>query len=418
MLSDNIGFFDGSTVSNMSVDWGSELPDGSIGELFYLDTGDVGLYLHNGTDWAKLGAAAVEEILSGPGELWSWGYNNKGQVGNNSITDVLTPVQVGALIDWETFGSNTTHVTSIIKSDGTLWAYGDNIFGKLGDGTIVPKSSPIQIGVFTTWKQISSASATLAIRNDGTLWSWGNNQWGQLGNETSQVNNVSQPQQVGSLTNWSQVSTRNDRVAAIKTDGTLWAWGSNSYGALGDGTEIPKSSPIQIGSLTNWSYVNCAFEDTFAIKTDGTLWSWGRDQEGVLGSGTTNTHRSSPVQIGTQTNWKTICGSGLYTVLAIKTDGTLWAWGSKDYGLLGDNTQISKSSPIQVGTLTNWKNIQVGDSHAIALKTDGTIWAWGLNFGGALGNGTTTTSSSPIQIGTLNTWRSISAGGYHSSAIK
>jgi alpha-tubulin suppressor-like RCC1 family protein len=174
----------------------------------------------------------------------------------------------------------------------------------------------------------------------------GANRFGELGTGEGYT---SSPVQVGSLTDWDHVSSGSNHTHAIKTDGTLWAWGRNSfYGILGDGTTVDKSSPVQIGSLTDWALLskNWGSLHSAAIKTDGTLWTWGYNVQGQLGDGTT-VNKSSPVQIGSLTDWANV-SVGAYTCWAIKTDGTLWAWGNGGNGILGDGTTVNKSSPVQM----------------------------------------------------------------------
>jgi alpha-tubulin suppressor-like RCC1 family protein len=216
----------------------------------------------------------------------------------------------------------------------------------------------------------------------GYMWSTGYNANGELGDNTRV--NKSSPIQIGSLTQWSSSRAGSSYTAAIKTDGTLWAWGYNISGQLGNGSIANRSSPTQVGTLTNWKQVSCGEQHAGAIKTDGTLWSWGNNQYGQLGSGTVIS-RSSPVQIGALTNWKKSAAGGLNHTAAIKTDGTLWSWGNNQYGQLGSGTVVSRSSPVQIGALTNWKSVHCGAFHTAAIKTDGTLWTWGLNAGGQLG---------------------------------
>jgi alpha-tubulin suppressor-like RCC1 family protein len=198
----------------------------------------------------------------------------------------------------------------------------------------------------------------------------------------------------------------------------LWACGYNTLGQLGNGTVVNYSSPIQIGSLTNWKQVVCGGTRSHAIKTDGTLWSWGGNREGEIGNGTSITTYSSPIQVGLLTNWKQVAagnqvnslsgGDFFSQTLAVKTDGTLWAWGNNGYGALGNGTTTPYSSPIQIGALTNWKQVACGYA-TFAIKTDGTLWAWGYNLVGGLGNGNTVSYSSPIQIGSLTNWKQVAA---------
>ena len=152
---------------------------------------------------------------------------------------------------------------------------------------------------------------------------------------------------------------------AVTTDGTLWAWGSNGAGQLGDGTWTGRSSPVQIGTAPNWAAVEAGNADTVAIKTDGTLWAWGDNEFGLVGDGTW-TGRSSPVQVGTAANWAAVAAGGWHTV-AVKTDGTLWAWGDNSAGQLGDGTTIHQGSPVHVGLGHWWVRVSTGNGYTMAV---------------------------------------------------
>jgi len=174
------------------------------------------------------------------------------QLGHGNTTDYSSPKQVGSLTTWAKASISSKRCTTI-KTDGTLWVWGDNAKGALGDGTTIAKSSPIQIGALTTWAKVSSLGSvhTAAVKTDGTLWTWGQGAFGKLGlgNETD----YSSPKQVGSLTNWAQPFTIGSSTFAIKTDGTLWGWGYNgTKGVLGLGNSTHYSSPKQVGALTTW----------------------------------------------------------------------------------------------------------------------------------------------------------------------
>jgi alpha-tubulin suppressor-like RCC1 family protein len=257
---------------------------------------------------------------------------------------------------------------------------------------------------------------TVALKTDGTLWAWGGNSLNQLGDGTSTARNT--PKRIGTANDWKNIAATGYHTIAIKTDGTLWAWGYNASGQLGDGSTTNRNTPTQIGTATDWKTIAAGENHTIAIKTDGSLWAWGQNNKGQLGDGTT-TNRSIPTQIGTETDWKTIAGAGIHTV-ALKTTGTLWTWGDNDIGQLGDNTSTAKSIPTQIGTAIDWKTIGHGRYHTIAIKTDGTLWSWGYNGYGNLGDGTTTiVKKVPTQIGTATDWQTIAGGlGHHTIATK
>ena len=290
-----------------------------------------------------------------------------------------------------------------------LYAWGSGGNGQLGDGTTVSKSSPVQVGALTDWAQVSAGGDTgtmSAVKLDGTLWAWGRNNNGNLGqNDTV---NRSSPVQVGALTNWYEVSVGKDTVAATKSDGTLWAWGYNNGGQVGDNTTIRRSSPVQVGGLTNWAQVSVGMNHCSAVKTDGTLWGWGSGAQGKIGDGTV-IYRSSPVQVGLLTSWLQVSAGGNHT-LAVKADNTLWAWGINSSGVLGTGNTIRRSSPVQVGILTNWAQVSAGGDDSGAVKTDGTLWGWGENIDGNVGDGTTISRSIPVQIGALTDWNQVSKG--------
>lgn len=284
-----------------------------------------------------------------------------------------------------------------------LWATGDGTFGALGQNNQVSYSSPVQVGSEAYWtNEISGGYYQFAaVRNDGTLWAWGYNDAGVLG--LNDRISRSSPTQVGALTNWSKVSFGFDFVTAIRNDGTLWAWGQNNSGQLGLGDVINRSSPVQVGVGTTWSRTTCGFGMTSAIKTDGTLWTWGSNVYGQLGQNT-NVLMSSPVQVGALTTWLDVV-SHVYFMSATKTDGTLWTWGDNQFGQLGRNniSPAQVSSPVQIGALTNWSKTHGPGYSTLAIKIDGTLWSWGSNDFGQLAQNDRVNRSSPVQVG-ADTW--------------
>jgi alpha-tubulin suppressor-like RCC1 family protein len=385
--------------------------------------------------------------------LWGWGVNStNGRVGNNSPTgsgSISTPVTTSA------GGSNWKQIStafsgsSAIKTDGTLWVWGNNANTQLGGfvgGLTSSVCTPITtFGGGTNWKQCSSGGySTAAIKTDGTLWVWGAGSSGELGNNvtTSGASNRCTPVTtfVGG-TNWKQVSCGTQFMAAVKTDGTLWTWGNNAHGTLGInllGTASNRCTPVTtfIGG-TNWKQVSCGViniplqtlgvgilttTSAAAIKTDGTLWTWGSNSLGQLGINlaTAGTNaRCTPVTtfIG-GTNWKSV-SSGGGAMAAIKTDGTLWIWGNNS-GNLGDNTILTSLTPVTTfAGGTNWKSVASGISRTSAIKTDGTLWVWGLNGNaqlGTLSNQFVVCTPVTTFIGGSN-WKQVSGSLFTSHAI-
>jgi len=320
--------------------------------------------------------SAVSSGAQGPsfglkrnGTLWAWGRNTSGQLGLGDTTNRSSPVQVGLLTNWSGIQSHAA-TTIATQSNGTIWGWGDNSQGTLGLGNTTSYSTPKQIGGLTNWLTVSGSyqgGYVLAIKTDGTLWSWGQNGSGQLGLGNTTL--YSSPKQVGSSVDWSKVYASTQSAFAIKTNGTLWSWGGNSYGQLGLNNTTVYSSPKQVGLLVNWLNISAGYFYAVAIKTDGTLWAWGDNASGQLGLGNTTAY-SSPKQIGILTTWLKVTG-GCYATGAIKNDGTLWTWGKSTgtRGMLGLGNLTNYSSPKQVGSSVGWSEIAVGQQTMIAIGT-------------------------------------------------
>ena len=388
-----------------------------------------GLFLNIVSSSADMARSAVPAINN----LWAWGLNTDGQLGLNNTTTTSSPVQVGALGSWTKVVASTavyphTNIMTIARqSTGTLWSWGNGgVYGKLGLGGLNFVSSPVQIGTSTQWSSefCASGNSTFAVKTTGTLWAWGLNTNGQLGlgyTNVSYALDRNSPVQVGILTNWATVGTGNQNTAAIKTDGTLWTWGYNASGALGLGDVIKRSSPVQVGALNDWSRVYCKSTAMIAIKTNGTLWSWGYNGSGVLGLGDTIT-RSSPVQVGALNTWSTVSGNNGFNkhFIALQTNGTLWAWGDNQYGPCATGSLSGNlSSPTQIGSLTTWTSATNGQYTSAAIKAPGTLWVCGRNNFGRLGlNSTSNTGGGLEQVGTATNWKQVSLGSYNSAALR
>lgn len=346
------------------------------------------------------------------GNLFSWGSGTSGQLGLGNSTSYSSPVNVGTLKTWA-ISASSNGGSLAIKTDGTLWTWGNGNSGANGQGSTASRSSPVQVGSLTNWSkptrggQNSGRGSVLCVKTDGTLWAWGSNiYFGQLG--LGDTINRSSPTQVGALTTWANISTGQFGTLGVTTSGALWGWG---YGRAVANNEF--TSPVQIGSLTNWSKSQVFIDHSLNVKTDNTLWVMGNNSSGQLGNGLgPSGYAASPIQIGSSV-WATpIVGGNINNFSAcVRTDGTLWTWGRNTLGQLGLGNTTNYSSPKQVGSLTNWAKIAGGENLVVATKTDGTLWTWGKNNLGQLGLGDTTDRSSPVQVGALTNW-SIPVAGY------
>ncbi len=377
--------------------------------------------------------------------LYACGDNIYGVVGDNTLVDRSTPRQeFSGSNNWKQVALGSNHAIAI-KTDGTLWTWGLGSSGELGDNSNQARSTPRQISAgatrITGWRQVSGGFASsAALRDDGTLWVWGLNDFGQLG-LNDRVNRTTPTQEFTSSTIWKQVSCGTYHFSAIKTDGTLWTWGRDDQGQLGQNSSDggvsgtnSRSTPRQISAgasgITGWKQVHSGFINTAAIRTDGSLWVWGGGFYGTNGDNTTIT-RSSPRQISAGatriTGWKQVTCSSFNTA-AIRYDGTLWSWGSNNYGQVGDNTNSggvsgtnSRSTPRQEFTSsTNWKYVSSKRFNISAVKHDGTLWAWGANDQGQVGDNTSANNrSTPRQEFSSSTnWKQSSNGDYHLAGVK
>ena len=377
----------------------------------------------------SLGGSATSIINIGIGaSLWTWGRNNYGQLGNNLRTDRSSPIQtIGGGTTWSAISYGTDSASGL-KNNGSLWNFGRNNYGQLGDNTRNNASSPIQtIAGGTNWISVEAGSSYAGgIKADGSLWTWGYGGFGQLGNNG--FINVSSPiQTVAGGTNWSTLSMGpylTNSITALKTDGTLWTWGDNNYGQLGNGSNIGTASPGQtVSGGTNWRFISQGSKHNSAIKSDGTLWLWGRNTKGELGTNNAINY-SSPVQtVSSGTNWSQVAAGYNFTA-AIKTDSTLWLWGQNNFGQLGTNGYGSTgiSSPVQtISSGTNWTRVATGAFNTIAVKTDGSLWVWGIQGYGETGANTTSPLRQPSPVQTIaggSTWKTVTAGYNSVAAIR
>lgn len=347
-------------------------------------------------------------------------------------------VSGGATIpDFVQISASTSHSLAL-ASDGSVWAWGDSFYGQIGDGTKDTRMEPVQ--VVATWPAgvtILSVSAavyhSVALASDGSVWAWGLNGGGQLGNGTT----IDSPVPVRVNPSWpagvtiESISAGFYHTVAVASDGSVWAWGANLQGQLGDGTTDNRNEPVRV--VANWpagitlESVDGGFTHTTAVASDGSVWAWGDNNYGQLGNGS-NTASATPVQAVAKWPAGVKIGSttaGGFHSAAVATDGTVWSWGDNIFGQLGDGTSSAQAAPVQV--VASWpagvgiKGVSAGSGQSIAVATDGSVWAWGFNGSGQLGDGTTTDSSVPVQ-GVANwpaaaTIVSVSAGDEHATVV-
>ncbi len=320
--------------------------------------------------------------------------------------------------------AGTTHSMAIV-SGNTLWAWGDNYYHQLGDGTSVKKTSPVSVtvlGVGAT--DVSVSGGHTLVVEAGDILGWGDNSYGQLGNGSNQISTP-----VELLTGASAVSTSGGHTLGLKAGGTVWAWGANGQGRLGDGTTLNRYTPVQVLAsagvgLTGVTAISAGGTHSLALKSDGTVWAWGDNYNRQLGDGTT-TNRSYPVQVlasaGEALTGVTAISAGGSFSLALKSDGTVVAWGYNGNGQLGDGTSLPRTYPVQVHAsagvaLTGVTAIDAGGGHSLALKSDGTVVAWGYNYYGQVGNNAVLDQKYAVAV--LDNASAVSAGGNHSLAVK
>ena len=350
--------------------------------------------------WKKITSGGFYNLgIKQDGSLWAWGSNQMAQLGDYSTVDRKTPKRIGTDTTWE-FIAAGNYSSFGIKKNGTLWAWGNNGDGQTGQGntTTYTYSVPIQVGVDNDWVFVTSkASKAFAIKTNGTLWAWGKSTsglGGGLGDGTT--TSRSAPVQIGTDNDWAAVSVGYYHSIALKMDGSLFAWGYNSSGQVGDGTTVDKLSPVVVGTH-KFVRISAGNTHNLAIKPDGTLWSWGRNSAGGgLGNGTTSS--SSPIMISSSTDWKMV-QTYQYTNHGLKNNGTRWGWGYGDFGVLGSGSTGNVTTITQLGTETDWNFVSVGESHTLALKKNAAIWAWGRNLYGEFGNNATINQQLiPVQV--------------------
>ncbi len=342
----------------------------------------------------KIAAGGWHTIaLKSNGTVWVWGYNGSGQLGDGTTNDGVSPVQVTGF-SGATAIAGGLYYTLALKSDGTVWTWGQSPAGS-------SSASPTQIKGLSDITAIAAGGYHgLAMKPDGAVWAWGSNGNGQIGNGTTTV--AYTPVQVNGMSNVTAIAGGNYHSLALKSDGTVWAWGHNGNGQLGDGTTTDRNTPVQVSGLSNVTAIAAGGYHSMALKSDGTLWTWGYNRTGQLGDGTTSI-KTTPVQVSGITNVIAVSGGSNFTAV-LKSDGTVWSAGA--YKWFTNNGERGwyyyRNTMGQFTGISGVTAIGAGGSHYITLKPDGSVWTWGYNYNGQLGDGTTTDRDAPVQVSNIN----------------
>ena len=418
-----------TSKSYVSVATYADLPDLTTkpmpsGSLIFVQQLNI-LMMSVGNQWKGVDG----RLPPPPVTAYSWGLGGSGQLGDNTTSNRSSPVTVvGGLTTWSQVSLGLRHSLGLTTA-GIAYAWGRNNYGELGDNTTSKRSSPVTvIGGITNWKQLAAGyTHSLGVTTTGIAYAWGTNNIGQLGDGTT-TSKSSPVVIVGGITSWSQVEAGDFHSMGLTTTGVVYAWGSNNNGQLGDNTITNKSSPVTVvGGITTWSQISSGEKHNLSSTSAGVLYAWGYNGVGQLGDNTI-TNKSSPVTVvGGITPWSKVSAGARHS-LAIAASGTAYGWGRNDWGELGDNTTSSRSSPVTVvGGITNWTQVSASltrgsfatGSHSLGLTSAGVIYSWGSNNYGLLGDGTTSSRSSPVTVvGGITTWNFIDTSFAHSVALK
>ena len=337
--------------------------------------------------------------LDGDGHAWAWGDNQYGQLGDGTTDERHTPVRVNADRSFTQVRTGFDHSLALDR-DGHLWAWGRNDAGQLGDGSTTNRTNPVRVQTDTVFTQIAAGlEHSLALDRDGHLWAWGRNDAGQLGDGSTTGRNT--PVRVAGEQTFTQVSAGYAYTMALGSDGRLWAWGDNQYGQLGDGSTSDRTGPVQVRSDRRFEQIGAGNYTSFAIDDAGHVWAWGYNRQGQLGDGSDVVYRDIPIQLNIDALF-THLAVGAGHALAMDTEGNLWAWGDGSSGVLGNGTSSWKQKPAKVKLEMDIVQFSAGSTHCNALDSEGNLWAWGNRRYGQLGDGTAGThldnATRPVRV--------------------
>ena len=323
--------------------------------------------------------------------LYCWGRNLFGQVGDGTTETRTAPTKIGTGGAWASVSAGYEQ-TCAITTGKSLYCWGLNDVGRLGDGTTMDRHSPRKIGTSGVWASVDTGNGhTCAISTGKSLYCWGYNNSGQIGDGTSGAGtNRYSPKKIGTSGVWATVSAGEFHTCAITTGKSLYCWGENEWGQIGDGTDTERPSPKRVGSRGAWAQATAGDFHTCAITTGKSLYCWGYNALGQVGDGTTVYPRLLPRKVGTAGVWARVNAGGLNGgghTCAVSTGKSLYCWGYNSAGEIGDGTFVNRLAPKKIGTSGVWANVATGASHTCAVSTGKSLYCWGYNHYGQIGDG-------------------------------
>jgi alpha-tubulin suppressor-like RCC1 family protein len=377
------------------------------------------------TDWTAIASGLRFGCgLRADGRITCWGAASQAATGLGYSSDRQDPTPVGAATDWERVDAQLDDGCGI-RANGDLYCWGRNAFSELGDGTGVTRVAPVQVGAGKPWKRVAvGRTHTCGIATTGGLdgvLCWGADGNGEQGNgagTTSQVTPSPITAPAGVPTGWTEIAAGFNHTCAVGTDKTLWCWGRNASGQLGDGTTTSRSDPKRVlpAGAADWVDVAASGDFTCGLRGAGTLWCWGLNTSGQVGEGDVVSPVNAPVQIGVATY--TAVSAGATHACAVATDGTLWCWGVNSSGQLGLGDTSVNQAPVQVGVATDWARPLLGQgTSTCALRTGGALWCWGSGYDGQLGVGSLKGFNTPQLVPSLTGWKTASVGLEHACGV-
>jgi alpha-tubulin suppressor-like RCC1 family protein len=379
-------------------------------------------------------SCAIKKIDS---SLWCWGQNTGKQLGDGSVEDKSTPISIGTTQTWALMEGGAQN-TCALDTKNNLYCWGSNKNGEVGNNTInntttdTPVTATLIGTLQDTWRSLALGNKhTCTIKSDYTLWCWGSNADGQLG-QGAAVTPVLIPTQTGISTDWIAISANGDHTCGIRhvttTSNTLWCWGKNDRGQLGVGDTATKNTPTQVGTDTDWNAISTGGEHTCGIRHESAggglfndkLYCWGDNKYGQLGKIIPDPNGAdpkllAPTQIGTDTTWSSVSSGGQHTC-AIKLDNTLWCWGNSVFGQIGVGVTAPVATPQKVASSVGVKTVASGASHTCAININDKLSCWGLNIQGQLGLGLAINATTPTNINPL-AWKQVDSGADHTCGI-